>query len=292
MNSVFSKHLLVLLANVVLFWLVSINTVYGQEWSDHNAHDPGIVYVQATIPSFDESLSFGSPSSIYELYSRLSVGKRLSIIGSFPVSHFSSTTRVGDVDKTAVGNPYLGLRTESLSTGFSVETGFRLPLAPDNPGVTTGLLVEDFISEAYLPETTSIKGILRYDYEHESGFAFRLGGGPNLWIQKDSDNEILLNYYTQMHLRTGNLKLGLGVTGIGVLSDPDLSLNERTDHSLGFMTSYSFSRFRPGAFVRLPLNKLLRNYLNYSIGLSASLIFSRGESRISERLRHKNRANN
>lgn len=294
MELLFRKQSQGCIAGVILFWLAGVNIVSGQVWTDHNSHDPGIVYAQATIPAFEESFIIDSPSSIYELYARLYIGNRLAVIGSFPVSHYSSSAIVGGrkINETAAGNPFLGVRFESISPGLSLETGFRLPLAPDNLGVVTGLLVEDFAPEAFLSESPSVKVLLRYNYGHGSGFTFQLGGGPNYWMVKDAENEMVLNYYSQMHYQIANIKLGIGFTGIGILSEADLSLDERTDHYVGFMSSYSFKPMRVSGFVKVPLDKQLRDNLNYSIGLSLAIILDTSRSRVSERLRHRDRAIN
>ncbi len=277
---------------VPLSWLCALNSSYGQ-WTDHNAHDPGIVAVQATVPAFDESIPAESPSSLYQFYSRFYLGNNLSVIASLPISHFSSTTRTGEsIDKTAAGNPYLGIRLESISSGLALETAFRLPVATNNDGILTGLLMEEFVREAFLPESASFKAQLQYHYEHGSGLVFLIGGGPHYRMLKGAENEVWISYYTRMHLRKGGLTLGVGLTGMGVLSDSDLSVREKADQSLDFMTAYTFGRLRAGTSIRFPLGKELRNNFSYSAGFSLGYKLNTGSRRASERLRHKDRAVN
>jgi len=227
---------------VPLSWLGTVNTSHGQ-WTDHNAHDPGIVAVQATIPAFDETLPVESPSSLYQFYSRFYIGSNLSVIASLPISHFSSTTRTGEeINSTAAGNPYLGVRIESILSGLALETAFRLPVATDNDGIRTGLLMEEFVREAFLPESGSFKGQLQYHYEHGSGLVFLIGGGPHYRMLRNTENDLFISYYTRVHLRKGGLTLGIGLTGMGALSDNDLSMRERADQSLDFMGTYTFER--------------------------------------------------
>lgn len=258
-----------------LLTLAAASTGYGQVWTDFNEHDPGIVAVEAMIPSFDELLGADSPSSAYELYTRFSISDNLTLIASLPISHYeSSGTIFGDISETAVGNPYIGARFgSSPTTGMNFEAGIHLPLSSsDDTGLLTGLLIENHTLGRFLAETTTLSGAVRYYREQDSGLIIRAGGGPELWIPNEGDTELSLTYYAQLLYRADDLTFGAGLTGLTLITEGDLSYGDRTLNDIGLMGSYRFSGLRLGGYLRVPLDDEVNDFLNFVLGVQLGIL--------------------
>ena len=251
-------------------------TVYGQLWTDHNTHDPGIISLESLIPAFNNILGVESPSSTYEIYTRFPVTNQISVIASLPVSHFESAGSVsGDISETSVGNPFLGVRFGTPSRGLNIEGGTRLPISSaDGEGLFTGQLIENYSLGRFLPETTTINGVIRYTKNWDPGFFIRVGVGPDLLLPKEGDTELTLTYYGQFIFSTGPLSLGAGFSGLTVTTSEDLTFGDRSLTDIGFLASLQFGRLRPGAHIRLPLDKEVNDFLDYIVGLNMGVVLN------------------
>lgn len=264
-------------AALCILFLASAINAYGQIWTDYNEHDPGIVSAEAMIPSFDNFLGAEAPSAAFELYTRFPVGDNLSLIASLPVSHFEAGgSAFGDISETAIGNPYIGGRFGSRnSTEISFEAGVHLPLASaDDTGLLTGQLLENHNLGRFLTETMTLSGLLRYRQDRESGIVLRAGGGPDLWIPTEDgpSTELAVTYYGQMLYRADAITVGAGFTGLTLITDDDLSYGDRTLNDLGVMGSYRSGNFRTGAYLRVPLDDEVNDFLNFVLGIHAGIL--------------------
>lgn len=264
-------------AYVALFILfcTAPTAVYGQIWTDHNDHDPGIVAVEVMVPSFDDALNAEAPSSALELYARFPVAENISLIASLPISHFEASGSFlgGDVSETALGNPYLGARFGGdRLNNLNFELGARVPVASeDDTGLITGLLIENHVLGRYLTETVTLTGMVRYQRDQESGIVLRAGGGPDVWIPTKGGpaTELVITYYGQILYRSDALTLGAGFTGLTLITDADLSYGDRTLNDLGVMLSYNSGGFRIGGHLVVPLDDEVNDFLNYTLGVHA-----------------------
>ncbi len=229
---------------------------------------------EVMIPSIDEIFGSEFPTSVFELYGIIELNANISAKLSLPVSHYStSNSFAGDISETAIGNPYLGVVIREASENLDVELGIRLPFAPDdNTGLVTGLLVENYDFGVYLPETLSFSTSLKYHNENESGLIVKGGGGPDIVKPSNGgDVELLLNYYGQALYGMNKLGVGVGFTGLLIVSEADLSFGDRTVHNFGITGSYNVNSSVIGAFISVPLDDDLNDTLNFVMGLNLTL---------------------
>jgi len=281
MNTKKSRSITLVSFALILIIVYVPNTVYGQLWTDHNTHDPGIVSLESLIPALDNFIGAESPSSVYEIYTRFPVTDKLSVVASLPVSHFESTGSVaGDISETSVGNPFLGVRFGNPSRGLNIEGGTRLPISStEGDGLLTGLLVENYSLGRFLPETTTITGVVRYSQTWESGFLVRAGVGPDILLQNEGDTELTLTYFGQIIFSPGPLSLGAGFSGVTNTTAEDLSFGDRSlpDRSLpdvGILASLQIGSLRPGANFRIPLDGDVNDFLDYIVGLNLGVVLN------------------
>lgn len=258
------------LAGVILLTIVTPG--YSQIWTDYNDHDPGIVSVEAMIPSLENFTTIDAPSASYLIYSRFSVGNNIWLTASLPVSHFKNKS--ADISETSIGNAYIGGRFgSSHSNGINFETGVYLPLAKnDAEGLATGIISDINNLSRYLPETTTLTGRLRYYRDSDSGFIIRAGAGPDILIPKSGESELFVAYYGQFLYRVNTLTLGAGLTATSIVTEKNLSFGDRTNSNIGIMSSLDFGGIRAGAYLRLPLDDEVNDFLNYVLGLHFGII--------------------
>lgn len=274
MKSLFSKtFLLSLLLSAVCTGVSS--TAYGQIWTDHNEHDPGIVSVEAMIPAFDDFLGAEAPSSTWELYTRFPVTGNLSVIASLPVSHFETSGRaLADISETSIGNPFLGVRIKTTSHNVDIDAGVRLPVASnDDTGLLTGILIDNHSLSRFTTETTTFSGVLRYHRDWESGLILRAGIGPEIWLP-DEGSELIATYYGQLLYRSDPLTLGAGFSGLNLVTESDISFGDRTLTDIGILGSYRFGNFRTGAFLRFPLDDEISDFLDFVLGINLGFVLN------------------
>ncbi|MCW9707492.1 hypothetical protein [Fodinibius salsisoli] len=230
------------------------------------------VGLELKIPSFDDRLGFEFPTSSFYLYTHLPLNDHIALQADLPVSQASG----GDETRTAIGNPYIGIQS-GINSDLKFDLGVRLPLAPEESGIITGFLTENYQIGSFYPNSFSGVADVHYRYDYESGIAIRLDGGGEFWVPEDSDGELFVKYGGQLLYNIDKLTLGTGLAGRLLATDENLSFSERSINSLGLTGTYQFENISAGGYVEIPLNddtsvfSLGGAFLDVVIGLNLSI---------------------
>lgn len=254
-------------------FLIFVVTSSGQGqsgWVDSDEYKSK-VGLELMIPSFDDMLGSEFPTSALLIYTQISLSEKAGLKINVPISHFSSS--FADMSETGIGNPYLGIIFYDINPDLDLDLGLRLPLASeDNFGLTTGALIENYNLGIYSPETFSVTSNLKYCWKEESGLIIKMGGGPDVIKPKDQDTELLANYYGQVLYGPDDFMVGIGITGLVIVTESDLSFSERSIHDLGITGSIDFNSVQTGAYLRITLDDDLNDEINFVLGLNLTVL--------------------
>ena len=256
---------------LILLLGFSISGYSQSVWIPEN-HNESQVGLELKIPSFDDGLGFEAPSSSFYLYSHIPLNEHIALQLDLPVSHVSVT---GD-SETAIGNPYIGIQS-GINADLKFDLGIRAPLAPEEAGISTGFLTENYKIGAFFPNAFSVIANVHYRHQYTSGFGFRIDGGTEVLVPEDADGELFIKYGGQLFYTADRLTIGTGLIGRLLATDENLSFSERSINSLGVNGSYRLDSINLGAYVELPLNddtsifSLGENALNAIIGLNIGI---------------------
>jgi hypothetical protein len=177
-----------------------------------------------------------------------------------------------------IGNPFLGVATRA-SSSFIGEFGVRPPLAsvssPERAFASVVGLIGDFADfEAYAEDVLTIRATAGYHFLSPQHYGLRMALRPALMAPTGGgDTELFLDYAIQGGYETERASVGMVFSGRGLVTEPGLSIGERTTHELGLGGTMTFGRFRPAAIIRVPLDSDLSTALNYVLGLRLEYTF-------------------
>lgn len=267
------NHYLTIVTLSILLFFLNYSSIAQSVWIDDKGNHT-TVGAELMIPSFDEMASAEFLTSVAVLYSRIRVNDALSIKLDLPISHYSAD---GDLSKTNMGNPYIGLQFYNMTPGLDLDFGMRLPFAPknnlprttENSGLITGLMIENYNLGIYLPDTYSITANFNYQWESDKGLILKAGGAPDIFMPGgDLNSEFIFNYYGQVLYGDHNFNLGAGLTGLYMATADNLSNDKRTIYNLGLLGSYNFDGVNLGSYFRVPLDDGINDILNFVLGFN------------------------
>lgn len=257
---------------LILTFGFSLSSYSQSVWFDEPGKESK-VGIEVMIPSFDDQLGVESPSSAFYLYSHFPLNDNVALLIDLPVSHFAA----GSQSETSIGNPYIGIQSLNKKN-LKFDVGVRLPLsADDNPGITTGFLTENYKIGPFFPNTFSALANIHYRYEIDSGFGFRLDGGPEVLAPENADAELFVKYGGQLLYNVDKFTIGTGVIGRLWTTQEGLSFSERSINSFGLTGSYDFGNINIDGYIEIPLNddssifSLGEDVLNAVLGLNLGI---------------------
>lgn len=198
------------------------------------------------------------------------VGETALLVVELPFSRAAEDFE-GAEGETALGNPYVGLRTiPTEATGVRWSAGVRIPLASDNAGVATATGLMSSASdrfEAFIPDLLAVDAAGRYvgalsDVAKASG---RFGAVVDV-PTGGGDVELFLQYGAKTWIESQGLSAGLGLSGRYIVSASDVAFADRMFNELGIWADYAFGSIRPGVRVQLPVGDL-SNLVDRVIGV-------------------------
>ncbi len=174
----------------------------------------------------------------------------LVLEGDIPLAYAD----VPDVRQLVVGNPYLGVR--HAAGRFAAEIGVRLPLMVDNrdEAQTVGLFADMDRWEAFVERVVPVTIQANYTVDWPTGFTLRLRGGPSIWIPTEEDGEAIVDYAVTGGYRGARVRIVAGLSGMLIVTEPELNLAERSLHELGAMVETRLGPLTPGLQLRLPID--------------------------------------
>jgi len=265
-------------------WLVPMTLICCQTSQAQSAwmnHEKPSISLEIMKPSFDFGDNLTFATSVINGSTRLPISDKVAFVGQIPFAHYGISVSGFHDQKNAVGNPYFGVELAHPGSESFTEFGIRLPLTPDNRPAASfiGIFGDIDREDAFLPDLMSVTATFNSYKKRESGFVTSLRGGPVMWINTgDSgtdDIEVLLRYSGHLGFENESFGMGLGFSGVMILTENDLSFAERTIHQIDFGANVKLDRFKPGAFLRIPVDADLENLIDYVLGVNLEYSLAR-----------------
>jgi hypothetical protein len=149
------------------------------------------------------------------------------------------------------------------------EFGVRVPFVAHlerNNATIVGIVADVDRWEAFLSDCFSMSAIFNYRYRDYTGLTMRWRVGPSVWIGTDvpGGSKVLLDYSGQLGYEATAVAAWVGLTG-------RLVLVERALQQLGAAVVLGGGRVRPGASIRMPLDRDTRHLLELVFGLNLTI---------------------
>ena len=275
MRATSKKTLYSLFFSLIVFW--GMRTVSAQSIWLERSHDKTIV-LEILKPDFERENRTTFATSSWFLSGRFPLSAKINITAELPFSYYKLD--VEDVNfmetegQSALGNPYLGFEFYNENRSVFGEIGLRLPLTPDEDAANaqySGVITE-FVerTEAFTRDILPICALINYMKAEDSGFMFRLRGGPVAWIATGERNESewFLIYSLQGGYQSEKFNVLAGISGRWFMSVEDVTFGEATFHQFGVAANVVLGTFKPGIILKFPLDEDLGNLLDLVFGLT------------------------
>jgi hypothetical protein len=224
--------------------------------------------LELTKPFFDGG-DFGFATSILSGTLFLPAGERASFTARVPLVF---GTAEGASSSTTLGNLEIGLAVRTPDGRPVGELSLVLPTArefgDDDYATGIGFLSDFMRGDRYSSELWSLNGAFTPSTTLEGGGVAGLRVGASLWVPKgDGDAELLARYGAFFSRESGGTRFGLELAGYALISQPDLSFNERTVHEVGASVGFVRDGATPELFIRVPLDESVREVTNANVGI-------------------------
>lgn len=216
--------------------------------------------------------------SVFVVSGRIGLSEKSALILELPYSVGDISSNFGQsVSHSSIGNMYLGGEFASQDRRFFTEIGLRVPMAQEDKfyAYYTGYCSDIDHWEAFIPNVASLSALVNFKPRLETGFYFRLLGGPSLWLRTKpgairDDTEFFLSYGGIVGYDSDVLSVGVGVTGKMLLTETG-DLERRNHYQLGFIIGTTLGNIRPEFHLRLPLDKNLKQSIDRVLVLQATM---------------------
>ena len=243
-------------------------------WNDRG-RDRGSLGVEVMKPLLKASgAGFANGAAFVVGTARLS--KDLRFEAELPIAHGSFDQPVGSGFQ--VGNPYIGLAIGRADSKLSVRVGLRAPTAsePNDVGglaaLATGLIVDITRFEAFVPKVLTARTSLEFNERKAAGLVLGARVAPAMLVSTEGgDPELYIDYGGRIGYQSGQVLATLAIAGRLLATESDLSLGERTIHSLIGSLELRPGRVRPTASFRLPLDSDERDVIHGVIGIGVTI---------------------
>ena len=236
------------IAALLIIFCVFSSSAYSQSVWVEEPDGEATIGLEALIPSLDIA-NGDDPIFAAYLYSHIPISEQFTLQFDLPISYLN-----GVGDGIGIGNPYVGLQYGSVNSGIKVDLGLRLPLASDNGTSLAGFISDTYKVTPFVPDVFGIISNIHYRYEAESGLILRLGGGPELVVPDEGDEDLFVKYYGQLLYGVNDFTFGAGITGRVITTLQGLSFSERANHNLGITGSHDFDKATLGAHLYFPVD--------------------------------------
>jgi hypothetical protein len=251
--------------------LVAAPVVAQSAWLDQ---EPGEFSVEVLRPSLEGPGGLAATSLATFATASVRVGEGVALVVELPISRllpdFPGTDAV-----TALGNPYVGVRSISASDrGWRFGVGGRVPIADDRldaeqarwfGGSNTDRL------EAFAGELgcLDIRGRYVLPLGGSAYVSARLGAVLDLPLRGDVDPEAFALYGARGWVQSGGVRMGTGVSGRMWVTQ-DVAFGQwRALHDVGLWVDYDFGRLRPGIRFQMPVGDRPPWGVNSVVGITA-----------------------
>jgi hypothetical protein len=259
-------------AGLVLPMALSAQTIWVER-----THEAALT-VEAVKPFFDASGSTTESSAI-ALGLRMPVSPRILMAAELPYAHSGWNADGVTTRQHSIGNPYVGLEARPWDhMPLRLDVGVRVPLASsENPQATSlGILSDVDRMEAYAPRMWSVRGNAAYQVAVSPQVGIGMHAGPLVTIAKHRDEmesraDLFAAYGSEISYQPSQLRLAAGIGGRTLVTEADMSFDDRSLHQAAAAASYQFGRARPGVHLAVPLDSAQRDIMSWSLGLNLQL---------------------
>lgn len=229
-------------------------------------------------PFFSDADGLSFFSSVAHVTARVAFTPRFTLVGSIPIAHLGIEAEVGDVNlsETNPGNGYLGFQYYGAANTWRVGAGARLPLAADDASALgIGFLADYDHLEAYVPDLLTISAEGAAFYGANTGLRLETMLRPALLFftgEGEADNEVFIHYGARAWYTIAPVHVGLGLSGVMVLTEAELSFSERNVPHATLYLAGDVNNLRPGVFLRLPLDEEISEDVDFIVGVGLSIM--------------------
>jgi hypothetical protein len=225
------------------------------------------------IPDFSNSASAYSGEVI-----TLSAGFQLQpttrLILELPMVHGTYISLSQNVNQTAIGNPYIGIKLTPPESMFWGEAGVRIPLTlyDDITALTIGVLSDGDRLEAYSPDILQVSMAINFatDFSPPFGVRLRLGPAIDMSTTVQRSGDAFLHYAALLQYSAPVVELQGGYVAKTLIGRSGIS--NRTRDYVEFHGAAQFHKIRPGVQVRFPLSEYDKILVDAVYGLSLEVI--------------------
>jgi len=188
------------------------------------------------------------------------------------IDPFGDTVQVDGGSENQFGNPLVGLEVGLPGSPLSGEFAVRFPIVDDEHEFSSslGLFADYDRLEVFLPDIMTFTARANYRYRGPTGLLLQFRAGPAFMVVTEGggDPELFADYSAQAGYQGNRVTVLAGLTGRALITESDLSFNERTIHQLGLSASYAFGNFIPGLLFRVPMDDDLGDILDFVFGIN------------------------
>lgn len=262
--------------------MLTLSSLEAQSiWQDYTAWE-GFT-IEFLKPNYEDGDDFSFLTSVTFVSGRFPVTRHIIFAGELPFSYVNWDIPQGpDLGaQQTFGNPYFGLEFHPTRAPLFLELGVRAPLAAgleeENGDATSNGSLTDFVdrAEAFATDAVPVSGFVNYVAWTRTGFSLRLRGGPVFWIASGEreESETFILYSAQIFYDTGTFRFGGGFSGRYFATREDADSVERSWHQLTFGLDIQLGLFKPGIYIRIPLDDDYKEIIQSVFGITLGIDF-------------------
>jgi len=228
-----------------------------------------------------ENTASALSSAVYLGY-RYRTSRTVSWLAELPFAYFSNSpdNSENQLNQFTLGNPYFGVLFSSVESRFSAELGVRPQLVDESSqeAYVLGILSDLERRDAFLPDITpvSLMFAVRWPWANPNfGMRFRIG--TSLWFmtsgRSKGDMEILVRYGAVFYYEKGDFIAENALTSDWATLQVAGGAKDKSIYEYSLSIGYYVSQgLRLGIHSRIPLSGDIREYLDYTGGISLSYV--------------------
>ena len=237
--------------------LIMSQNLYMESSSIDQGTFIGLKYLRPMIKDGDIKGATG----IYQLEASMSLNAKVNLVTYLPfaVAKFDNSYYDESMKESGIGNLYVGLQLPLKKRNSSLSFGVNLPTASDEKweSMMIGLLSDPYHIRSYIPKTVTLYMNMAYQLLNDSPALFAVEIGPDILIstEEGGDPEALIHYALNGGYKLKSLALMAGLSGLMILSEKDVSFQDRTSNMLTFGAQYSLRIASLGLFYSWSLDE-------------------------------------
>lgn len=184
-----------------------------------------------------------------------------------------------EINKTSIGNPFLGYKRNFKSNQSSLLIGVSIPLVDEKNSYALNTISSATVAEGlvdFYPKTVAVKVFYNFSPKLNSVFRIALGLGPELWFftgkTSGDKTDLFAIYYFKTGIETEKAGLFAGLMNYTLITKNKLSISDATVNQLFINAKYSLGKIIPFVGYRKYLSEAPKNY-KYSLQFGLSFLF-------------------